>query len=295
VFATPAAAARIEGLPDDPAELKELLRDLELRQRFERLSPTERSRARDELRIRVLEKRGWTFNRGYGDSPDGKLRDCDPAAAAREEGLADDPADLYEWLRDLELGRPHRRADADQAQRTIHRAGAGTKTRAEIGQDPVVTYVPVEDHITERAAVSQDAKEREALRAESGLVERFKAYLEQLGHATSSVVIQIDRENIRADLFDRTERILYEAKATPDRSKIRMAIGQLLDYGRFIAPKPQCRVLLPSQPNPDLCQLLALAGIGATWSERDGWRDVDPSALASLGAPLIDPRNRADR
>jgi len=31
-------------------------------------------------------------------------------------------------------------------------------------------------------------------------------------------------------LFDNTDRVLYEAKAAPERQKIRMAIGQLLDY-----------------------------------------------------------------
>lgn len=248
------------------------------------MPPTERSRVRDELRIRILEKHGWTFNRGYGDSPDGKYVIATPAAAARIEGLPDDPAALSVLLRDLELGRPDRRADAEQAQPTIHRATASAETSVETGQDPVVTYTPVEQHIIKRAAVSQEAKEREALRTESGLVQRFAVYLEQLGHETSGVVIQVDREVIRADLFDQTGRVLYEAKATPDRFKIRMAIGQLLDYGRFITPKPQLRVLLPSQPNADLCQLLALAGVGATWSERDGWRDLDPSTRASLGA-----------
>jgi hypothetical protein len=134
--------------------------------------------------------------------------------------------------------------------------------------------------------VSLGAQEREAIRAESGLVEQFAAHLERLGHETRSVVIRIDREVIRADLFDQTERVLYEAKAVPDRQKIRMAIGQLMDYGRFVIPKPQYRVLLPSQPSPDLCRLLAVAGIGATWREsRDEWRDVDPSSLVSLGAP----------
>lgn len=48
------------------------------------------------------------------------------------------------------------------------------------------------------------------------------------------------------------------------------------------------RVLLPSEPNPDLCQLLASAGIGATWPGPDGWRSVDASAPTSHGALSLD-------
>jgi hypothetical protein len=46
-----------------------------------------------------------------------------------------------------------------------------------------------------------------------------------------------------------------------------MAIGQLLDYGRFVKPSPRLAVLLPSRPREDLCELLTHAGVELVWRE----------------------------
>ena len=61
-----------------------------------------------------------------------------------------------------------------------------------------------------------------------------------------------------------------------------MAIGQLLDYRRFVTPQPQLRVLVPEPPSHDLRRLLAAVGIGAVWPEREGWQDVEPDLLESV-------------
>ncbi|HTY30040.1 hypothetical protein [Mycobacterium sp.] len=37
-----------------------------------------------------------------------------------------------------------------------------------------------------------------------------------------------------SDLADVTENILYEAKGSVDRVSVRLALGQVLDYGRFV-------------------------------------------------------------
>ncbi len=47
-----------------------------------------------------------------------------------------------------------------------------------------------------------------------------------------------------------------EAKGTVRREAIRMALGQLLDYRRFL-DKSRRVVLLPGPPRQDLCELLA--------------------------------------
>lgn len=150
--------------------------------------------------------------------------------------------------------------------------------------DRSVTFAPVEEHITERASFSQHARERQARRIESGLVQRFAQHLRQLGHEPTRIDIPVDGEVIRVDLFDRTTGVLYEAKASPDRQKIRMAIGQLLDYRRFLMPQPRVRVLVPVRPNSDLCRLLAANEIGATWPEGEGWQEMGPDDLAMSSA-----------
>jgi hypothetical protein len=49
-----------------------------------------------------------------------------------------------------------------------------------------------------------------------------------------------------ADLFNSATKELVEAKATTDRGAIRMAIGQLADYRRFVDDHPSPD---PKDPN----------------------------------------------
>jgi hypothetical protein len=70
-----------------------------------------------------------------------------------------------------------------------------------------------------------------------------------------------------SDLYNETRRQLVEAKATATRPSIRMAIGQLVDYLRFIVPPPALAVLLPVRPSRDLLALLAIVRVAAVWEE----------------------------
>lgn len=102
-----------------------------------------------------------------------------------------------------------------------------------------------------------------AQRREGILVKAFKEWLERDGHDTCRHRIRPSGEvqDIWTDIYDVTDGILYEAKASSTRSDVRMAIGQLLDYGRFITPEPRLAVLLPSEPSGDILKLLALTNI----------------------------------
>jgi hypothetical protein len=44
-----------------------------------------------------------------------------------------------------------------------------------------------------------------------------------------------------------------------------MAVGQLIDYGRFKTPSPALAVLVPSRPRRDLEELLSAADVSAVW------------------------------
>jgi hypothetical protein len=57
---------------------------------------------------------------------------------------------------------------------------------------------------------------------------------------------------------DRAE--LVEAKGNVTRDQLRHAVGQLLDYGRFIDSQTRT-VLVPSRPRPDLLAYLASVDI----------------------------------
>ena len=242
---------------------------------------------RRDLRRKYLADLGWTIIGDNaiiepGEDPDEALVVWNLATAARRAGLPVDLDELSQWGRHRAREQFSTPPVAAQRQASVDTSPAGDERKPSAATDESVTYVPVEEHITGRASFLQDAKEREALRIESALVQQFTGYLEQMGHQTSGVKVRIDEEEvIRADLFDITTRVLYEAKASPDRQKIRMAIGQLLDYKRLLEPQPQLRVLVPGPPKPDLCRLLAGVGIGATWPEHDGWCDMEPDALGS--------------
>lgn len=79
----------------------------------------------------------------------------------------------------------------------------------------------------------------------------------------------IDRP-LFADLFDVTTNVLYEAKASPTRESVRMALGQLLDYSRHISPTPALAVLLPEPPADDLVDLLNDHGVACVVEISEG-------------------------
>ena len=55
--------------------------------------------------------------------------------------------------------------------------------------------------------------------------------------------------------------VLYEAKGTAERMSVRLALGQVLDYGRFISGA-ELAVLLPGPPAADLVELLESHNVG---------------------------------
>ena len=78
------------------------------------------------------------------------------------------------------------------------------------------------------------------------------------------------------DAYDETDNVLIEAKGTGSREAIRMAIGQLADYARFVDAGVTRAVLLPQRPRPDLEELMRSQGIVAIWKSR-GFDDNQPS------------------
>lgn len=124
-----------------------------------------------------------------------------------------------------------------------------------------------------------------AERKELRLVHTFRDWLSS-AHGLAATGLRIpyaaEGRNLRADLFVTTPRVLVEAKSSAAREKIRLAIGQLLDYQRWIQPRPRMCVLVPAPPAEDMLDLLHALGIGAAWPDGDDF-NVDPSSLlASL-------------
>lgn len=77
-----------------------------------------------------------------------------------------------------------------------------------------------------------------------------------------------------ADLFNSATNELVEAKATSDRVAVRMAIGQLADYRRFVGDEVACKVLLPAEPIRDLIDLLERERIGILIPDGSGFAEL---------------------
>lgn len=143
------------------------------------------------------------------------------------------------------------------------------------GSKTSIREVAVEAHNIDRFAVS-GRSDRIAARREQPLVLDYKRWMERRG----SKVVRLrygpagETDGIYCDLYDKTRSNLIEAKATATRFAMRMAVGQLLDYRRYMAASPNLAVLAPARPSADLEALLGSVGIAAVWRYgREQFRD----------------------
>lgn len=132
---------------------------------------------------------------------------------------------------------------------------------------------PVEEQWTEKVFVAPSHEPYEADRREQTLVLAFRDHLLQQRHevARLKIVPAGEAKPLFSDLIDRTTNTLYEAKGSVERGAIRTAIGQLMDYRRFVQPSPRLAVLLPSRPRDDLRDLLTSADVGIVWRDGDSF------------------------
>jgi hypothetical protein len=137
---------------------------------------------------------------------------------------------------------------------------------------PVVETVPVEEQHTERAFVDPGREPYEAERREAKLVKALRDHLRSAGHKVVRYRILPEGElkPLYADLFDETAKVLVEAKGGVTREAIRMAIGQLADYSRFV-PDATRAILVPEEPRPDLLALAESVAVGVVWPKDDSY------------------------
>ena len=199
---------------------------------------------------------GVTFSeiRNHTEDPTGWV------GIVRNNGNAVPPADA-EWIIDKLGERPPLPSDADEPEGIGRRSRRGAVISA-----PTVSEVPVEEQWTEQPYVVARSEAYEATREEQQLVVSLKAHLERQGHSVCRLRIVPPGESpLFTDLFDEKTRVLIEAKASVEREAIRMAIGQLADYGRFVEGEHRRAVLLPEPPREDLKNLLASEQVEVIW------------------------------
>jgi hypothetical protein len=170
-------------------------------------------------------------------------------------------------------GSPALRVPAGTGMRRLRRSPETTASGA-----PVARLVAVESARVLRARV-RPRPETTATRREIRLTHAYRDYLIAAGETVRS--LEITRPGspaLRSDIIVPTRGLLVEAKGSVSRDAIRMAIGQVIDYGRFWDAKRR-GVLLPRRPNEDSMALIAAADMTAVWQDGNGFADSAAGAF----------------
>jgi len=145
------------------------------------------------------------------------------------------------------------------------------RTQPGLALENKVAVVPIEEHQSENFVVDPDRKPYEADKREARLVKQFCGFLAKEGKKAGRlrIVPKGEAKPIFCDVYIEVDSTLIEAKGTVTRNEIRMALGQLVDYGRFVDVKKRA-LLLPSKPRADILALLSHARVGVFYPTNDG-------------------------
>ncbi|MGJ6968930.1 restriction endonuclease [Streptosporangium sp. G11] len=159
---------------------------------------------------------------------------------------------------------------APQAPQTKLARLLAATNRADIEEQ--VQELPLEQQLTERSFVNPAQEPYEAERKESSLVQAMADYLRNKGHTISrhQMLPKGETRPLFTDLYDKDLNLLVEAKGSVTRENVRMAIGQLADYGRFL-PDAVRAILLPAEPRTDLLALAHSQNIVIVWPIKGGY------------------------
>ncbi|MFD8417395.1 restriction endonuclease [Streptomyces sp. NPDC059650] len=147
-------------------------------------------------------------------------------------------------------------------------------------QPEPVTHVEIEQQETEKAFVNPSREPYEAERREAKLVLQFSDYLRSRGHQVHRHRILPDGETrpLLTDLYAPELGLLVEAKGSVTRENLRMALGQLADYSRFVQAVTRA-ILLPSKPREDLIDLATSQECVVIWPAGKSFESSRPGAL----------------
>ncbi|WP_433082466.1 hypothetical protein ACQP1P_01835 [Dactylosporangium sp. CA-052675] len=139
------------------------------------------------------------------------------------------------------------------------------------GRETRVRTIPIERNLT-TTFERRPGETVIAARKEAALVERYREFL-RAEHGQQAVRNEIALpgrlDTFFTDMYVEEIDELLEAKSSTRREHIRLAIGQLCDYARFVEPASRA-VLLPKRPEQDLVDLLASQNIACVYEASHG-------------------------
>lgn len=162
-------------------------------------------------------------------------------------------------------------------------AQSALESPPENASGPVVFDVPVEAHRTVQYQTGSRIDNATAIRREAELVMRYQRWSRVNGHRVIGKYIHLSgrRNPLRVDLYDVDNSELIEAKASAERDSVRLALGQVLDYARYVHHERRA-VLLPNRPDADLVDLLSSYGVSCIYETRaDTFERIDAPTGAS--------------
>lgn len=110
---------------------------------------------------------------------------------------------------------------------------------------------------------------------ENRLVWDYQRWLLGRGTAVSRQKVPLpDGGVMYTDIFDLKRMELIEAKGDCARKSIRLALGQILDYSRYV-PHEALAILTPERPQQDLVELLRHHGVSSIWRFGDDFKRSD--------------------
>lgn len=111
-----------------------------------------------------------------------------------------------------------------------------------------------------------------ATKVEQRLIDEFIVFQRAKGRTFTrwEIFPQGSTERLLTDIYDEETLTLYEAKASSIRPDVRLGLGQILDYSRFINECEALALLLPTRPADDLLDLLHAFEVRAVWRKRPG-------------------------
>lgn len=167
--------------------------------------------------------------------------------------------------------------------RPVEAAIHGPDQRRSTGSGPHARLIPIERHELVSLAADTDAKIGD-LRREARLEKNFAKYVVRQGYPVWRYEIchTSGQSPMYTDLWIGGVNILLEVKSNADRVSVRMALGQLIDYTRFLRTAARA-ILLPEEPEADLFKLAKSQNTALIWPVAgDRWVTSEPS-LAMLG------------
>ncbi|MFE2105253.1 restriction endonuclease [Kitasatospora sp. NPDC059463] len=142
-----------------------------------------------------------------------------------------------------------------------------------------VKTLPVEQQVTEKSFVDPNREPYEAERKEGKLLTAFSDFLRAKQHEVvrQQILPAGETRPLFTDLYAADLDLLVEAKGSVTREAVRMAIGQLADYIRFLPAGTTKAILVPSKPRADLLVLAESQGCTVIWPQDGAYLSTDPN------------------